>query len=52
MIYYLPYSYEPIRNAVCEYMNNNYKDLRATDIKQTISKSYKSIELFQKLKRF
>ena len=33
-------------------MNNNFKDLRIADIKQTISKSYKSIELFQKLKRF
>ena len=39
-------------NAVCEYMNNNYKDIRVTDIMQTISKSYKSIKLFQKLKRF
>ena len=52
MIQYLAYWDEPIRNAVCEYMNNNYKDIRVTDIKQTISKSYKSIELFQKLKRF
>ena len=33
-------------------MNNNFKDLRIADIKQTISISYKSIELFQKLKRF
>ena len=33
-------------------MNNDFRNLRITDIKQTISKSYKSIELFQKLKRF
>ena len=38
--------------TIPQYMNNNSKDLRITDIKQTISKSYKSIELFQKLIRF
>ena len=38
--------------SIPQYMNNNFKDLRIADIKQTISISYKSIELFQKLKRF
>ena len=38
--------------TIPQYMNNDFKNLRITDIKQTISKSYKSIELFQKLKRF
>ena len=33
-------------------MNNNFKDLRIIDIKQTIPKSYKNINLFQKLKIF
>ena len=38
--------------TIPQYMNNNFKDLRIADIKQTIFKSYKSIEFFQKLKRF
>ena len=32
--------------AIPQYFNHNFKDLWITDIKQTISKSYKNTELF------